>query len=183
MIWIKITENIKAPEVFLIEIGEQQTDHKAAHNRHRDRASKRIQGSFSPQEHHQHAQHQEKHKHPDISGSSFTGSCFGEVGGRAGRKLHRQHPPCWPPCHKSHWADMGIFGSWEMTFRNVPLRQPLSHLGLPWVLGIGGDLGFFTSPDFCLRVSPKELKKKKLNPAEARMNQLGSTQSSLSCTD
>lgn len=49
MIWIKITENIKAPEAFLIEIGGQQTDHKAAHSRHRDRASKRMQGSLSPQ--------------------------------------------------------------------------------------------------------------------------------------
>lgn len=44
---MKNTENIKAPEAFLIERGGQQTDHKAAHSRHSDGASKRTQGSLS----------------------------------------------------------------------------------------------------------------------------------------
>lgn len=52
---------------------------------------------------------------------------------------------------------VGIFGSWEGTFRNVALGQPRSCLGLPRALGMGGDLGLFASPNFYLRVSPEEL--------------------------
>lgn len=60
---MKNTENIKAPEAFLIERGGQQTDHKAAHSRHSDGASKRTQGE------------------PQPAGASPTSTTPGEAGG------------------------------------------------------------------------------------------------------
>lgn len=118
---MKNTENIKAPEAFLIERGGQQTDHKAAHSRHSDGASKTTQGSLSLQEPHQHPLHQEKQEHPKREAGSCPsqGGCpFRETGGR----LCRQSPSCWPPRQKNHWADVEILGSWKETFKKHGLR-------------------------------------------------------------
>lgn len=153
---MKNTENIKAPEAFLIERGGQQTDHKAAHSRHSDGASKTTQGSLSLQEPHQHPLHQEKQEHPKREAGSCPsqGGCpFRETGGR----LCRQSPSCWPPRQKNHWADVEILGSWKETFRNMALGQLLSCLSLPQAVGMGGDLSVFGSPNFCLRLRPEEL--------------------------
>lgn len=144
---MKITENIKSPEAFLIERGGQQTDHKAAYSHHSDRASKRMQGSLSLQEHHQPPPHQQKQDYPkrDIGNCPSKERCpFRETGGR----LCIQSPSCWSSRQKNRRADVDSLGSWEETFRNKAFRQQLYCLGLPQVVGLGGDLSVFSSPNF-----------------------------------
>lgn len=149
---MKITENIKAPEAFLIERGGQQTDHKAAYSRHSDRASKRMQGSLSLQERHQPPPHQPKQDHPkrDIGNCLSKGRCpFRESGGR----LCIQSPSCWSPCQKHHWADVE-FGILGRDLQKQGLQTAIELSGLTSSGGFGRWSQCFKQPKFLIETEP-----------------------------